>query len=265
MASASVFSVETIQKQFNDDTLLEKYIDKYRELRLQALRSDPDAFSATFESESRQPSEFWAGRLLVPKARHFVVIQWNNTLDIDPTSNDPHAILEAEWVGCLVLLGPAVVASGDTSPWRSLVGGRLVEDNAAATSDTTASAYHLVGFYIAPEVRRRGLGTYLVHAAVEKIAYDGQTMHSARAICTVGASQRNLVVRKLLKRMGFLEVAEEVGQSEDGRSFIEVVLRQDFRRCPGSCETSECPDLSPARGGASVSQHGWESEEGRYR
>src|ERR1700761_972213 len=122
MASTSVFTVVTIRKEINDDTILKKYIDKYRELRLQSLKSDPDAFSSTFEDESTQSSEFWTGRMLVPRARHFVAVRWNNTSDIAPTSDDPHAVLEAEWVGMLVLLGPKVVASGDASPWKSLVG-----------------------------------------------------------------------------------------------------------------------------------------------
>jgi GNAT superfamily N-acetyltransferase len=230
MASASVFTVVTMQKQFNDDTLLKKYTDKYRELRLESLKSDPDAFSSTFEDESRQPSEFWTGRMLVPRARHFVAVQWNTTPDIAPTSDDLYAVLEAKWVGTLVLLGPKVVASGDASPWRALVGSRFVEDSAEATSDTGASAYHLAGFYVAPEVRGRGLGGSLVNTAIEKIADDGQTIHSAGAICTVGASQRNLVVRRLFKRMGFLEVAEEVCKTKDGRSLTEVILRRDFWR-----------------------------------
>ena len=35
----------------------------YRDIRLEGLRRDPDAFSSTFENESTQPLSFFAGRI----------------------------------------------------------------------------------------------------------------------------------------------------------------------------------------------------------
>ncbi len=39
---------------------------EYRRLRLEALRSDPDAFSSTFAESERFPDDFWRGRLSDP-------------------------------------------------------------------------------------------------------------------------------------------------------------------------------------------------------
>jgi len=230
MAPASMFTIVTIPKQFNDDALLRKYIDKYRELRLRSLKSDPDAFSSTFADESKETFEFWKGRMLVPKARHFMAVRSNNASNPASKSDYPHAVLETEWVGTLVLLGPRAVARDDESPWKTFARGRFVEDDAEANSESVASAYHLAGLYIAPETRGQGLGSFLVHTAMEVIAHDRQKMYNASAICTVGTSHTNLVVRRLFKTTGFVEVAEELCNTTDGRCLVEIVLHRDFFR-----------------------------------
>jgi GNAT superfamily N-acetyltransferase len=38
---------------------------EYKDLRLEALRTDPDAFGATYESNLRRPDEWWIGHLEV--------------------------------------------------------------------------------------------------------------------------------------------------------------------------------------------------------
>jgi ribosomal protein S18 acetylase RimI-like enzyme len=225
-----MFTIVTIPKQFNDDTLLRRYAEKYRELRLRSLNSDPDSFSSAFADESKQPFEFWTGRMLIPRARHFMAVRLNRDTSAASVADDPQAVLETEWVGTLVVLGPRAVASDDESPWKALARDRFVEDSAEANSDSAAPAYHLAGFYVAPETRGQGLGATLVQAAMERIAHDSQKMHNAGAICTVGASHQNLVVRRLFKRMGFLEVAEEVCNTNDGRRLTEIVLRRNLPR-----------------------------------
>jgi ribosomal protein S18 acetylase RimI-like enzyme len=230
MASTPTFTIVTIPKQFNDGTLPKRYVDKYRELRLRSLKSDPDSFSSTFADESKQPFEFWTGRLMTPRARHFLAVQFNKDSSDASVTAGVQAILETEWVGTLVLLGPNAVTGVDESPGKTLAPSRFVEDLADMNGDSASIAYHLAGFYVTPEARSQGLGSSLVDAAMEAIVNDSQKMHNAGAICTVGASHKNLVVRRLFKRMGFSEVAEEVCNTTDGRCLTEIVLRRDFVR-----------------------------------
>jgi hypothetical protein len=77
---------------------------------------------------------------------------------------------------------------------------------------------------------RKDLGSSLVDAAMEAIVSDSQKLYNAGAICTVGASHRNLVVRRLFTRMGFSEIAEQVCNTTDGRYLTGIVLRRDFVR-----------------------------------
>ena len=166
--------------------------------------------------------------MLAPTARHFVGVKLNTDSSAPVSASDAQAVLEAEWVGILVVLGPAVVNKSDESPWKSLARGRFVENGAETNIDFSASAYHLAGFYVAPEVRGNGLGGLLVHAAMESIFQDRQSMGNARAICTVSASHTNSVVQRLFRRMGFVEVAEEECNTEDGRHLTEIVMRRDL-------------------------------------
>ena len=227
MASASTYSVLKIPNLLGDDDILRRYVDKYRDLRLQSLQSNPDSFSSTFAGESKQPPEFWTGRMLNPRARHFIGVRLTTDSSAAFEADDVETVLEAEWVGTLVVIGPTAVASDEGSPWKSLARGCFMEDGAEANSDSAVSAYHLAGFYVDPEARGQGLGSLLVNAAVASIVQDTRTMRNARAICTAGASHTNLVVRRLFKRMGFIEVAEEECNTEDGRHLTEVVMRRD--------------------------------------
>ena len=228
MASDSLCRIHLIPKKFVDEPLLKRYMSKSKELRLRSLKSDPDSFSSSLSRESRQPDEFWAARMLHPLLRQFVAVRLNIISSADSGADRHHDVLDAEWVGSLGVFGPKTLASDDVSPWSSFARDRLMEHSPVPNSDSAMSAYHLVGFYVAPEARRQGIGSMLLRAAITSIIQESQTMHNARAICTVGASHTNLPVRTLFKNLGFVEVAEEEWNTEDGRSLMEVLMHRDL-------------------------------------
>src|SRR5256885_2171072 len=228
MASASTFTIVTMPQQYDDDALLLRYVEKYRKLRLGSLKSDPDSFSSTFAGEINQPFGFWKDRITTPSSLHLIAVRLCANPTVNLITDDPHAILDSEWVGMLVVLGGRTVAIDDQAPWKSLARGRFVEDGMQASIASTASAYHLVGFYVAPESRGQGLGGSLVQKAVEAIDRDAQERQNSRAMCTVGVSDTNLVTKRLFKRLGFLEVAEEEYDKEGGQHWKEIVLRRNL-------------------------------------
>ena len=227
MALRSRFAIVTMPTHYKDDALLQRSIDKYRELRLRSLKSDPESFSSTFASESGRPVNFWMNRMLRPGARHLLAVELSNHSSAPSVANEPQAVLESEWVGMLVLLGPNFIASNDSPPGKTLH-GQLVEDNTDENRETVASAYHMAGFYVAPEHRRHGIGGDLVQNAMEVIANDCEKMPNPKAICTVGTSHTNLVVQRLFKRIGFEEVGEHQLDPIDGRHLTEITLRRDI-------------------------------------
>jgi ribosomal protein S18 acetylase RimI-like enzyme len=227
MASRSRFSIVTMPTHYQDDALLQRSVDKYKELRLQSLKSDPESFSSTFADESRQPVNFWTDRMLRPGARHLLAVELSNYSSAPSVIDEPQTVLESEWVGMLVLLGPNSIASNDSPPGKTFR-GPLVEENTDENRETVTSAYHMAGFYVAPEHRGHGIGGALVQTAMEVIANDCEKMPNPKAICTVGVSHTNIVVRRLFKRMGFEEVGEDQVDTIDGRHLTEITLRRDL-------------------------------------
>jgi ribosomal protein S18 acetylase RimI-like enzyme len=226
MALRSRFTIVTMPTHYKDDAFLQRSVDKYRELRLRSLKSDPASFSSTFASESGRPVNFWTNRMLGPGARHLLAVELSNHSSAPSVANEPQAVLESEWVGMLVLLGPNPIAGNDSPPGKTLR-SRLGDENTDDNRETLASAYHMAGFYITPEHRGHGIGA-LVQNAMEVIANDCEKMPNPKAICTVGVSHTNLVVRRLFKRMGFEEVGEDQLDTVDGRHLTEITLRRDL-------------------------------------
>jgi ribosomal protein S18 acetylase RimI-like enzyme len=227
MALRSRFTIVTMPTRYKDDVLLQRSVNKYRELRLRSLKSNPESFSSTFANESGRPVDFWMNRMLRPRARHLLAVELSNYSSAPSVADEPQAFLESEWVGMLVLLGPSSVAN-DSTPGKTLLRGRLVEDNTDENTEIVTSTYHMAGFYVAPEHRGHGIGGALVRAAMEVIANDRVKIPTPKAICTVGASHTNLVVLRLFKRMGFEEVAEDQLDTIDGRHLTEITLRRDL-------------------------------------
>jgi len=228
MALRSHFTIVTMPTHYKDDALLQRSVNKYRELRLQSLKSNPESFSSTFANESGRPVDFWTNRMLRPGARHLLAVELSNYSSAPSVADEPQTVLESEWVGMLVLLGPNSVASNDGPSGKTPLRGRLVEDNTDQNTEIAVSAYHMAGFYVAPEHRGHGIGGALVRTAMEVVANDCVKMPTPKAICTVGASHTNLVVLRLFKRMGFEEVAEDQLDTIDGRHLIEITLRRDL-------------------------------------
>lgn len=227
MALRSRFTIVTMPTHYKDDALLQRSVNKYRELRLRSLKSNPESFSSTFANESGRSVDFWTNRMLRSGARHLLAVELSNYSSAPSVADEPQAVVESEWVGMLVLLGPSSVAN-DSPPGKTLLCGRLVEDNTDENTEIVASAYHMAGFYVAPEHRGHGIGGALVRTAMEVIANDRVKMSTPKAICTVGASHTNLVVLRLFKRMGFEEVAEDQLDTIDGRHLTEITLRRDL-------------------------------------
>lgn len=90
------------------------------------------------------------------------------------------------------------------------------------------AAYHLGGFYVAPETRGQGLGARLVRTALDAIAADCRNTNWSEAICTVGTEYKNATPQRLFAKMGFSNVAIRNIQQGDGRHVTEIVWRQDF-------------------------------------
>lgn len=56
------------------------YVQQYKNFRLHALKTEPEAFASTYEAELAFPDEVWNARLANPEGVTFLVMQENRIL-----------------------------------------------------------------------------------------------------------------------------------------------------------------------------------------
>ncbi|TKA25722.1 hypothetical protein B0A50_05817 [Salinomyces thailandicus] len=195
---------------------------RYRALRLHALKTAPAAFASSYELEVKRGLDQTLDRLSNPKAINFIALKANSESKDTTTSDDglPELLMPewmAEWVGMIVLLGPQ---SDDTSsgpsarrdPFAKMTGPiEALEDQDTVDSHSRpryALRYHLNGVFVNPSARKSGLGQRLVSAALEKAAAAAREAQVPMK-CSVLVDSENDVARRVYEAAGFRVVARE--------------------------------------------------------
>lgn len=165
------YSTVVIPKSLSDESLT-LLADKLRIFKLQALLSDPNAFSQNYATESRLPLSAWEVRVGNPDFRIVVCIIDNRDEqklssygggNEGPSSQkaEEHGmavqrLVAAEWVGTFTLVGPVMRES-----WLC---PQSKQPSPAADGEETR--WHLTSLFVLPEHRGRGLAAKLTLAAV---------------------------------------------------------------------------------------------------
>jgi GNAT superfamily N-acetyltransferase len=145
---------------------------EYKDLRLEALRTDPDAFGATYENSVQRPDEYWIGHLEVAQR--------------DPNRVIFFASLEDRLVG---------------------MGGAYPEEDPANVN--------IVGMFVSPAWRRRGVGLALIKAIVDEV-------QAEQVRLCVFDSQANAV--ELYRNFGFATIAETPLTRADGSECTQLYM-----------------------------------------
>jgi GNAT superfamily N-acetyltransferase len=153
-----------------------------RHLRLGALADAPDAFGSTLEEEAPQPEDFWRGRLARPDA----------------------TTLLASWVG----------DDGEARP-AGLV--TVLPD-----FDDRVGVAVVVGVWVAPSARGRGVGDALLGAVIDRARQAGFT----RLVLDVGDG--NAPARGLYARHGFVPTGRTGTLPPPRTHMIEHELARDL-------------------------------------
>ncbi|KAG7088057.1 hypothetical protein E1B28_012090 [Marasmius oreades] len=117
-------------------------VQQYKEFRLLSLKTDPKAYSSTYEGEGAFTDQQWFERLRSDSKGTIVA-----------TLERPGEITE-EWAGMITVLSPQLTDFTDYIPSK-LKEKRGVE-----------SVYIVVGMWVHPEHRRRGVAGQLIEQAV---------------------------------------------------------------------------------------------------
>lgn len=73
-------NIVLIPQEFPTVKERDKIVDLYKHLRLAGLKQDPEAFSATYETEAEFPHEKWLARIENPQARTFIALDDGETV-----------------------------------------------------------------------------------------------------------------------------------------------------------------------------------------
>ncbi|RKU41135.1 hypothetical protein DL546_000842 [Coniochaeta pulveracea] len=145
-----------------DQESLAEAARSYRQLRLKALRTSPESFSSTYESEAALTEADWIARLAEPGKQMFacvaIPVGATNLMSEDaggqPLANER---MQGEWVGHVVIRGP-ISRSDFMLP--EATGQPL------PASDEDEERWQTLGLFVLPQHQGRGLASRLCEAAI---------------------------------------------------------------------------------------------------
>ncbi|PGH17204.1 hypothetical protein AJ79_01342 [Helicocarpus griseus UAMH5409] len=192
-----------VHRPLASSPLEEQLCQRYKTARLRALKEDPQAFSSTYEQESKFNHADWAKRLRNPLGKTFAVVRTeagNNATEIEHLTGN-------EWLGMIVFIGPrALPADGSESntPWKPFL--PPADNNEApslASIEGSEAAYVAVSMFVLAEARRQGLGRKLIGAGVEAVRQEAISMRATRANVGLWVEADNKPSQRLYEECGF--------------------------------------------------------------
>jgi ribosomal protein S18 acetylase RimI-like enzyme len=195
---------------------------RFRDFRLLALKSSPGAFASTYEEESRRSLDHTLERLMSTKAIQFVALAVGDALGDDVVCEaDTEELLEHDWLGTVVLMGPNEDSKSISANADPLGQMEARSDQAAKGEDHEALHFHLNGMFVRTFARGAGMGRRLIEVAL------GKAREKSGGIgphCTIIVDEWNDKAKNLYERCGFEVVATEVYGGD--RVALRMALRE---------------------------------------
>ncbi|KAJ6098738.1 hypothetical protein N7467_000273 [Penicillium canescens] len=159
---------------------------KYRDLRLKALKTSPSSFSSTYDIEAAFTDADWIDRLTVPDREVFICAAI-------PLSHDPSCPVDIQWIGQVTLRGP----SSRTDFELPVEAGQPPQK-----SDEEEERWQMLSLFTLPEYRGHGLGSKLCLEALSYLRLYRSFPRNIQVRLIVKAG--NNVTVELYRRLGFI-------------------------------------------------------------
>lgn len=219
--------VVPIPKSIPSSTDLQAIVERYRDLRLHGLKVDPEAFTSLYEDEVKFPYKTWQSRVENSIAKTLVAFdpEINQRANIEET---PHAdqlsnhsaiqrLLRHEWLGIATIIGPVRFEKQSDDATATSVKSQLhtafikdrqyqIPDPSTLENDDLSDAHAvflIVGLFILPQARRRGLAGRLVEASIDYIREEARRKKVSKASISIQVAPTNFAAQGLYKTMGF--------------------------------------------------------------
>ncbi|KAK1229560.1 hypothetical protein PQX77_007386 [Marasmius sp. AFHP31] len=168
-------------------------VEKYKAFRLLSLRTDPESYSSTYEGESAFTDQQWYDRLASEGLKVTIVASTEG---------------EDEWGGMITVLTPQFLDFGGYIP------SRLKE------TYSVDSVYIVVGMWVHPDHRRRGLGARLIEEALQWVRNREVDDRHVKRTLLLEVVSGNANAARLYGKMGFQEVDRAGSTSEEDATFM---------------------------------------------
>lgn len=210
-------------------------VERFRELRLRSLQKAPDAFASKYEDEVKKGHDHTLNRLSNPKAIHFVAVKDSEFRDASANeSEDIQTVLDGEWLGFIVLLGPQddddpANRYPKRDPFQRMTAAAREDAFLSAEAQFDASSvlhFHLNGMFIDPAARGSGLGLALINAALEQAKAEAAKFNAGMRT-TICVYDHNVAARKLYEKAGF-KIIEKRPSLSRGPEIITVDMELEI-------------------------------------
>ncbi|KAF2621820.1 hypothetical protein BU25DRAFT_415826 [Macroventuria anomochaeta] len=186
-------------------THLNALATRFREFKLDALKSAPEAFSAEFDSEARLPQSTWLSRITEPSTTILICVAIRTDTDeesLAPGNRQLRILLDGEWIGMFTMIGPV---SRDDYIWPE----SCQPEPGPEGSETR---WQLTSLFTLPAYRGHGIAKRLTEAAIEfgKLASGEMGRASNREIWTrvrLVVHPKNTGVVRMYEKFGFIDSA----------------------------------------------------------
>ncbi|KAK0272697.1 hypothetical protein LTR35_012663 [Friedmanniomyces endolithicus] len=197
---------------------------KYRDLRLHALHTSPEAFASSFEIESQWGLGRTVARLSNPQAAHFIATLADRDTSGTSNNNDETALQSQQWVGFIALLGPTLSKSESSAkvsaahdPFAQMqatgLSNNLVRTSEQATTSRPPQSgmlsYHIGAVFVERGMRKAGVGRALIDAALSEAETQVHERKASAFECTMHVDTYNDAAIRLYQKVGFEVVGEE--------------------------------------------------------
>ncbi|KAJ7709552.1 acyl-CoA N-acyltransferase [Mycena rosella] len=162
----------------------EEHVDKYRELRLLALTTNPEAFGSKYEDNVDKTRAQW--RAMIDTPERFTAVA--------------RVLSTGEWAGMASILTPEMAGQH--------------------TGDTGPNPHLLVGMWVRPAHRRKGLGKRLIGAGIEWVRTRTEGMPDKKRQVTLEVHRHNESAKALYDGLGFVVTDGECEDSNRIPMFV---------------------------------------------
>ncbi|KAK4870414.1 hypothetical protein LT330_004762 [Penicillium expansum] len=163
---------------------------KYRDLRLKALKTSPDSFSSTYDIEAAFADTDWIDRLTLPDRELFICAATRTSLDASSSNG-------TEWIGQVTLRGPSSRADFELP---------VEAGQPPQKSDEEEERWQMLSLFTLPEHRGHGLGGKLCQEAINHLRSYRSFPRQVQVRLIVKAG--NHVTVELYRRLGFMHAGK---------------------------------------------------------